>query len=100
MRRAAKRLVSDVTSRKNKEAEFQSSGCPLRAPLGTNARTRARTRARATDGFARAICGVVITPNPSRRRINDLIDAVLYRRATVCCKIHEMSQKEIIVKID
>lgn len=56
MRRAAKRLVSDVTSRKNKEAEFQSSGCPLRAPLGT----KARTRARATDGFARAISRAVV----------------------------------------
>lgn len=39
MRRARKRLVSDVASRKNKELEFQSSGCQPPPP-----RERARER--------------------------------------------------------
>lgn len=89
MRRAAKRLVSDVTSRKNKEAKFQSSGCPLRRPswhARTNERENTALRARATDGFARTICGAVIAPNPSdaRLRINDLIVAMRLHKRPGC----------------
>lgn len=82
MRRAAKRLVSDVTSRKNKEAEFQSSGCPLRRPSWHG---RADARVCARDRW-------VCTRNQSRRRINDLIVAVCYADGvhTVRRKIHEM----------
>lgn len=75
------KLVSDITSRKNKEAEFQSSGCPLHFPLGTyECDLCVRACIRATNVLIRVIRSTAMNLNlpDVRFHINDSIVVVLH----------------------